>query len=151
MKLYRFVMIVILAVPAAAQVPPAAPRANPLLAPSTLPFQAPPFDKITDAHFQPAIEEGMKQKLAEIAAIANDPAPPSFANTIDAMERTGAILRRVLAIFRGLTDPHTSPALQTVEAEKEPKIAANADEIYLTAKLFPRTTALYHLRATLTL
>ena len=68
---------------------------NPFFQKSPLPYQAPPFDKIQDADYQPAIEEGMQRQLAEIDAIANDPAPPTFANTIVAIERTGELLTRV--------------------------------------------------------
>src|SRR5438034_6278397 len=62
---------------------------NPLLVPSTLPFQAPPFDKITDADYRPALEEGMRQHLAEVAAIADSSAPPTFENTLVALEKSG--------------------------------------------------------------
>ena len=69
--------------------------ANPFYAPSTLPFQAPPFDKIKDSDYQPAIEAGMAEQLKEIEAIANNPAAPTFENTIVAMEKTGALFQRV--------------------------------------------------------
>src|ERR1044071_1048228 len=68
--------------------------ANPFFAESTLPFHAPPFDKIKDGDYQPAIEEGMKDQLTEIDKIANNPAAPTFANTLEAMERSGALLTR---------------------------------------------------------
>ena len=128
-----------------------AQRANPLLTQSTLPFQAPVFDRITDADFQPALEEGMRQQLQEIESIANNPAPPSFVNTIEAMERSGALLRRVEPIFDGMTSSNTNPALQKVESEEAPKLAAHDDEIYLNAKLFARVKAIYDMRATLKL
>lgn len=73
--------------------------ANPFFTRSTLSFQAPPFDTIKDSDYQPAIEEGMKRQRAEMDAIANDPAPPAFGNTIEAMERTGALLTRVSKVF----------------------------------------------------
>ena len=72
----------------------ATPDANPLLAPSTLPFQYPPFDKIRDEHFLPAMEQGMRENLAEVEAIANNPKPPTFDNTIVALERSGELLKR---------------------------------------------------------
>jgi peptidyl-dipeptidase Dcp len=128
-----------------------AQRANPLLTPSTLPFQAPVFDKITDADFQPALEEGMRQQLQEIESVANNPAPPSFVNTIEAMERSGALLRRVEPIFNGQTSTNTNPTLQKVDSEEAPKLAAHDDEIYLNAKLFARVKAIYDARATLKL
>ena len=68
---------------------------NPFFAPSTLPFQAPPFDKIKDEDYQPAIEAGMAEELKEVQAIADNPAPPTFENTIVAMEKSGQLLRRV--------------------------------------------------------
>ena len=66
---------------------------NPFYAPSTLPFQAPPFDKIKDSDYQPAIDAGMAQQLKEVDAIANNPAPPTFENTLVALERSGQLLR----------------------------------------------------------
>src|SRR3954468_19950619 len=73
--------------------------ANPFLAESALPFHAPPFDKIKDTDYQPAMEAGMKDQLAEIEKIANDPAAPTFANTLEAIERSGALLTRVTKVF----------------------------------------------------
>src|SRR5438045_8084253 len=128
-----------------------AQRANPLLTPSTLPFQAPVFDRITDADFQPALEEGMRQQLQEIESIAGSPAPPGFVNTIEAMERSGALLRRVEPIFDSLTSTNTNPTLQKVESEEAPKLAAHDDEIHLNAKLFARVKGIYDARATLKL
>ena len=74
--------------------PPPPPRPNPLYTASTNQYQAPPFDKIKDTDYQPAIEEGMKQQIAEIDAIANDPSAPTFDNTIEPMERTRRAARR---------------------------------------------------------
>ena len=149
MKLVLFAVVVAVSVPAFAQTPNS--RVNPLLSPSPLPFQAPAFDRITDADVQPAIEEGMAQQLAEVEAIANDPAPPTFANTIEAMERSGALLRRVMPIFNALTDANTNPTLQNVEREEAPKLASHDDEIYLNATLFARVKAIYDQRSTLPL
>ena len=67
-------------------------RQNPLLTPSKLPFQAPPFDQIEDADFRPAFEAGMKQQIEEIDQIAHDPAPPTFENTLVALEKSGQLL-----------------------------------------------------------
>ena len=80
---------------------------NPFYAPSTLPFQAPPFDRIKDEDFQPAIEAGMEQQQGEIKAIANNPDPPTFDNTIAAMEKSGQLLERVMAAFSGVTGANT--------------------------------------------
>ena len=79
-------------------------RQNPFLEPSPLFFQAPPFDKIRDGDYQPALEEGMREQLAEVNRIANQTSAPTFDNTIVAMERSGALLTRVSKVFFGLTD-----------------------------------------------
>src|SRR5437660_1075556 len=78
-------------------------RPNPLFKVSTLPFHAPPFEKIKTADYKPAIEAGMKEQLAEIKAIADQKAAPTFANTIVAMEKSGALLTRASKIFFNLT------------------------------------------------
>ena len=122
---------------------------NPLLAASTLPFQAPPFDRIQDAHYQPAIEEGMRQHLAEVRAIADNPEPPSFANTIEALERSGALLTRATAPFFAMTSAHTNATLQAAEEALAPQLAEHADAIHLDPALFARVEALYDQRATL--
>ncbi len=130
------------------QAQPAAPeRRNPLLTASPLLYQAPPFDKIKDTDYQPAIEEGMKRQLAEIDAIANDPAPPSFANTIETMERSGELLTRSSKIFFNLTQSNTNDAFQKIEAEESPKLAAHQDAIYMNPKLYARVKTLYDKRA----
>jgi peptidyl-dipeptidase Dcp len=124
---------------------------NPFYAPSTLPFQAPPFDKIKDEDFQPAIEAGMAQEQAEIEVIANNPAAPTFDNTIVAMEKGGRLLDRVMAAFYGVTGANTDPVLQQVKTTEAPKLAAHADFIHLNTKLFARIAAIYKERATLKL
>src|SRR5260221_3497370 len=123
--------------------PPAAERPNPFFEPSALPYQAPPFDLIKDSDYQPAIEEGMKQDLADYEAIANDPAAPTFANTIEAMERSGQLLRRVQRVFGGMTSSNTNPVLQKVQQTMAPKLAGHRDTISLNPKLFARVKAIY--------
>jgi peptidyl-dipeptidase Dcp len=122
---------------------------NPFYAPSTLPFHAPPFDKIKDEDYQPAIEAGMAQELSEIQAIADNPAAPTFDNTLTAMEKSGQLLRRAMATFSAVTGANTNPLLQKVRTEEAPKLAAHHDAIYLNAKLFARVAAIYQQRATL--
>ncbi|MGB7150500.1 MAG: M3 family metallopeptidase, partial [Terriglobales bacterium] len=122
---------------------------NPFYAPSTLPFHAPPFDKIKDDDFQPAIEAGMAQQQAEVLAIADNPAPPTFDNTIVAMEKSGQLLDRATAVFFGVTGANTNPTLQKVRTIEAPKLAAHQDFIYLNAKLFARVAAIYKQRADL--
>ena len=124
---------------------------NPFYAPSTLPFHAPPFDKIKDEDYQPAIEAGMAEELSEIQAIADNPAPPTFENTLVAMEKTGRLLQRARAAFGAVTGANTNPLLQKVRTEEASKQAAHHDAIYLNAKLFARVAAVYQQRATLKL
>ncbi len=124
---------------------------NPFYARSTLPFQAPPFDKIKDSDYQPAIEAGMAQQRKEIRAIADNPAPPTFENTIAAMEKTGQLFDRVMNVFNGVTGANLDPALQKVKDVEAPKLAAHEDAIFLDSKLFERVAALYQQRLALQL
>jgi peptidyl-dipeptidase Dcp len=120
---------------------------NPFYAPSTLPFQSPPFDKIKDEDFQPAIEAGMAQQQAEIQIIANNPDAPTLDNTIVAMEKSGQLLDRVKAAFDGVTGANTNPTLQRTKTIEAPKLAAHEDFIYLNTKLFERISVIYKQRA----
>lgn len=122
------------------------PRGNPLLAASSLPFQAPPFDRIRDTDYQPAIEEGMRQHLAQIRAIADNPEPPTFANTIEAMERAGALVTRALPVFFAMASAHTNPTLQAAEEALAPQLAEHSDAIHLDPKLFARISAIHQQR-----
>src|ERR1019366_1705192 len=106
-------------------------------------------DKIRDGDYAPAIEEGMKQQIAEIEAIANDAAPPTFANTLEAMERSGELLNRVTKVFFNLAQSNTNDAMQKIRAEEAPKLARHQDAIYLNAKLYARVKALYDKRDSL--
>ena len=124
---------------------------SPFYAPSTLPFHAPPFDKIKDEDYQPAIESGMAEELSEIQAIADNSAAPTFENTLVAMEKTGQLLQRVMAAFDEVTGANTNPVLQKVRTEEAPKLAAHHDAIYLNPKLFGRAAAIYKRRESLKL
>ena len=124
---------------------------NPLLTPSTLPFQAPAFDKVKDADFRPAILEAMKRHLAEIDAIVNDTAPPTFENTIVALEKSGRDLTRVSSWFYNMTGSATNDSLQAVKADLAPKLAAHGDAITLNGKLFGRIKAVYDQRASMSM
>ncbi|HLL44560.1 MAG TPA: peptidyl-dipeptidase Dcp [Segetibacter sp.] len=124
---------------------------NPFVTASTLPYQAPPFDKIKDTDFKPALEEGMKEQLEEIQKIANNPAAPTFENTLVAMEKSGQLLTRVNNVFNVLTGANTNPVLQKIQEEVAPKLAANLDAIYLNSKLFKRVEAIYNNRTKLKL
>jgi peptidyl-dipeptidase Dcp len=125
--------------------------ANPFYAESTLPFHAPPFDKIKDSDYLPAIEAGMAQELAEVQAIADNPAAPTFDNTIVAMEKTGQLLQRVGNTFGAVAQANSNPTLLDIRSQIAPKMAAHYDEIHLNTKLFARISALYKDRANLKL
>ena len=122
---------------------------NPFYAVSALPFQAPPFDRIKDADYQPAMEAGMAEHLREIEAIATSSAPPTFENTFVAMERSGQLLQRVTRVLDAVIAANTNLALQKVQSEEAPRQAAHADAIRLNPKLFARVETIYRERATL--
>jgi len=124
---------------------------NPFYAPSVLPFGAPAFDKIKDEDYQPAIEAGMAQELDEIRRIADNPAAPTFENTLVAMERTGRLLARASAAFGGVSQANTNPVLQATKTALAPLMAAHQDAIRLNKRLFERVAALYKKRASLKL
>ncbi|MGC2505804.1 MAG: M3 family metallopeptidase [Candidatus Acidiferrales bacterium] len=124
---------------------------NPFYAPSTLPFQAPPFDKIKDGDYEPAFDAGMAQQLKEIQAIADNPEPPTFENTFAAMEKSGRLLNRVEAAFNDVSQANLDDALQKVRDAMGPKLAAHQDAIFLNPKLFQRIEAIYNQRKSLKL
>ena len=123
--------------------------ANPFFEVSTLPLQMPPFDRIRDEHFVPAMERGMEEHLAEIETIALNPDAPSFENTIVAMERSGRTLARVGAVFFNLVGADTNDARQQIQREMSPRLSAHSDAILLNPELFARIDALYQQRDTL--
>jgi len=119
---------------------------NPFYSQSTLPFHAPPFDRIRDSDYQPAIEAGMAEQQKEMLVIANSSAAPTFQNTFIAMEKTGQLLQRAHAAFDAVTGANTNPYLQNVQRELAPKLAAHRDAIYLNPKLFTRVRTVYQTR-----
>ncbi|HET7553344.1 MAG TPA: peptidyl-dipeptidase Dcp [Gemmatimonadaceae bacterium] len=121
-------------------------RENPFFHESTLPFQAPDFDAIRVADFQPAMEEGMKRHLAEVESIANESSPPTFENTIIPLERSGQLLNRVSAVFFGLAQANTNDTIQEIQTEMAPRLAAHSDSIHLNSKLFQRIQKIYDSR-----
>jgi peptidyl-dipeptidase Dcp len=123
--------------------------ANPFYAASDLPFHAPPFDKIKDSDFQPAIDAGIAQQQKEIDAIAGNSAAPSFDNTVVALEKSGLLLNRVQQAFNLVTAANTDDDLQKVQDYEAPRLAAAQDAIYLNTALFARVKAVYDQRATL--
>ncbi|QHM75556.1 Dipeptidyl carboxypeptidase [Mixta theicola] len=124
---------------------------NPFSQASTLPFQAPPFDRIKDSDYLPAIMAGIAEKQQEVARIADETQPPTFENTYVALERSGALLRRVMNVFSAMTSANTNDRLQKIDEETAPELAALDDEIYLNSKLFARLDRVYQQREQLNL
>ena len=133
---------------------PAAPPVetdNPFFKPYGTPFDVPPFDRIRNEHFLPALEEGIARERAEIAAIVDNPEPPTFENTVAALDRTGALLAQVGAVFGALQGANTNKELQALARKTAPMMAAHRDDIGLNEKLFLRVKAVYDGRAALKL
>jgi peptidyl-dipeptidase Dcp len=124
----------------------AAQGPNPLLAPSALPFQAPPWDRIKSADFAPAFDEAVAQHDKEISAIAADTAAPTFDNVFVALEKSGKTLSRVQLDFNTVSGANTDDTLQALEEAVAPKLAAHQDSIYLNAPLFARLETIYKTR-----
>lgn len=124
---------------------------NPFFTDWTAPFGAPPFDRIKVEHFKPAILEGIARHNAEIKAIAENPEPPTFANTVEALDRSGLFLDRAQKVMMNLISANTSDELQAVAQELAPALSAHYDEIFLNPKLFARLKAVYDQREQLSL
>lgn len=115
-----------------------------MLAPWKGPFGGvPPFDRVKVSELKDALETAMQEKLAEIEAIANEKAPVNFENTLGALEKAGATLRRVETLFDVFASTMSTPEVQAVEREITPKQAELADKITQNAKLFQRIEAVY--------
>ena len=128
---------------------PATAASNPLLAPWGGPYSGvPPFDRARPEQLGPALEAAMAENLAEVERIANDPAAPTFENTIAAMERTGRTLDRVGTVYGIFVSNLNDEAVQAVEREMSPKLAAFSDQITQNAKLYARIAAVYDARET---
>ncbi|MFN3710054.1 MAG: M3 family metallopeptidase, partial [Alishewanella aestuarii] len=119
---------------------------NPFFKKSTLPFEAPNFAEIKDEHFLPAFEEGMKQHMAEIEAIANNPEAATFENTFVAMEKSGELLTRVSRVFYNLTGTDSNEERRKIQSELAPRMAAHSDNINLNPALFARIESVYNAR-----
>ncbi|MBD1389126.1 M3 family metallopeptidase [Neiella sp. HB171785] len=124
---------------------------NPFFADYDTPFQIPPFNKIKDEHYMPAFEKGMEQHLAEIDAIVQNSDAPTFANTIEELERTGKLLSKVQRVFYNLAGSNTNPQLQQLQRELSPLVSAHYDKINLNQGLFERVEAVYQARESLDL
>ncbi|WP_435867816.1 M3 family metallopeptidase [Erythrobacter aureus] len=118
---------------------------------STLPFKTPDFSQITEEDYIPAFEQGMAIQKAEIAAIIDNPAPPTFENTIVALEKSGRMLGRVARVFFALTGSNTTDRLDDINTEISPKLTAHGDSITLNPELFARVKAVYDNRAAMTM
>jgi len=116
---------------------------NPFLSSFDTPFNVPPFDKIEEEHYLPAIREGIRQQKEEIAAIVDNPDPPDFNNTIAALDRSGALVNQVQHIFDAMKSVITNPKLQEIANEVSPLIAGHEDDILLNKKLFQRVKTVY--------
>ncbi len=124
---------------------------NPLLVPWTTPFGVPPFDRIKPEHFASAFTAAMAEHLAEIAAIGADPVPATFANTIEALERSGRALARVGGVFSNLVVSLGGPDLETLDREMSPKLAQHGMQVSLDPAVFARVADLHRRRDTLDL
>ncbi|MDM2843023.1 peptidyl-dipeptidase Dcp [Citrobacter sp. Cpo090] len=122
---------------------------NPFFHHSTLPYQAPQFDQIDVQHYRPAFDEGVRQKRAEIEAIVQNPQAPDFANTLLALEQSGALLTRVTSVFFAMTAAHTNDELQRLDEEFSAELASLANDIYLNEALFSRVEAVWQRRGSL--
>lgn len=123
-------------------------RANPFAEPSALYLHAPDFTNIRTADFAPALEAGMKKHLGEVKAIATNPEPATFANTIEALEQSGRELTRVSKVFFNLVASNTSDSLQAINTEMAPKLSAHEDAITMDSALFARVKAIHDSLAT---
>ena len=119
---------------------------NPFFEPWTAPFEAPPFDRIQPEHFRPAYDRALAEHASEIAAIASNAAEPSFTNTIEALEDSGQLLRKVEAVFGNLAASHTNDAIQAIERDMAPVLAKHWNDVYLNTALFARIDALQNRR-----
>ena len=124
---------------------------NPLLSAWTTPYQTPPFEQVETAHFRPAFDAALDEHRTEIAAIAENPSPPTFDNVIGALERSGKALKRVSMLFGQLTSAASSPQLQAVERDVAVLLARHESQLYLNGPLFARIDALHRDRAALQL
>ena len=120
--------------------------ANPLLADWTGPYGLPPFAAVRPEHFEPAFEQAMREQLAEVDAIASQAAPPTFENTVQAFDRCGRLYTRIDLLFHNLAASETSPALQTVQREMAPRLAAHENAVAMHEGLFARIDSLHRRR-----
>lgn len=121
---------------------------NPLIGKYNTPHETAPFDKIKIEHFEPAIQEGIRQHAQEINTICDNPVNPTFENTIVAMERSGRLLERIISIFRNLLSAETSDEMQTLANKIMPVLSEHSNNINLNEKLFQRIKVVYNNKET---
>lgn len=126
-------------------------KENPLFSDYDTPFATPPFHKVKNEHYMPAFEEGMRQQKQEVAAIISNPEKPTFENTVEALERSGALLTKVSNVFYGLRSAHTNDEIQQISKDVAPLLSKHSDDINLNEKLFERVNAVYDQREQLNL
>ncbi|MFC5379949.1 M3 family metallopeptidase [Aquipuribacter nitratireducens] len=119
---------------------------NPFAVPSDLPYGLPPFDRIREEHLAPALEAGLAEQRAEWESIATDPAPATFTTTLEALERSGALLARVTAVVNALSSAHGTEGVRAVDARFAPLLAAHGDALHLDARVFARVDAVHSAR-----
>ncbi len=124
---------------------------NPFFSKFGTPFETPAFDKIKNEHYLPAFKAGIEQDSLEIAAIANNPADPTFENTLEALDRTGVLLSTVSGVFYNVLEANTNDTLQQISNEVAPLLSKHSDDILLNEKLFQRVKTVYDQRESLTL
>jgi peptidyl-dipeptidase Dcp len=124
---------------------------NPLVAEFATPFGVPPFDRIKPEHFMPAFDQGIADQKAEIEAIVKNREAPTFANTLEALDKSGVLLKRVGAVFNNLNSSNTNDQMQRIAKDVAPKLAKHADDIALDAGLFARVKTVYESRDKLAL
>ena len=129
--------------PSDTSTPTSTSRGNPLLAEWDTPFGVPPFDQIQAEDYLPALRESMARHTAEIEAITGDPEPPTFANTIEALERSGGMLERVNNVFSAVNGAHSNETTRAAATEIAPELSAHGDDVSLNAALFARVNAVY--------
>ena len=119
---------------------------NPFFSEWDTPFNVPPFEKIMAKHYMPAFEQGMKEGRNDIKNLLKNREEPDFANTIEALDKSGELLTKVSAVFFAQASANTNDSLQNIEMEISPKLSAYSDEISLNPDLFKRVKSVYELR-----
>ena len=127
------------------------PNINPFFQEWNTAYEVPPFMDIKDEHYMPAYQKGMEENLSEIDVIVNNPEAPTFANTIEELERTGKLLTKVARVFSNLASSNTNPKLQELQRELSPMLSAHYDKISLNEGLFNRVEAIWQEKESLDL